>query len=421
MAAGRHYCAAWRRKQPTDDRTLKSNMAAILTLLILGVCAEIAEASNCQPGSPPRNGLLSCRQDGSTLVCHATCNDCYMFPNKEKVMTSKCDVNTGRWEGASTFEDCAIESCSCSLLSSSSPDTTMTASTVYLNRSDIFGPELARLSATRGIWRPDIEDVAQYVQVNFKSLHKITGVVTKGDGHDAHVSLYRMLFSMDGVTWFPYTDTVKDKFFQGNSDSSHNHTVSLPCPHIALYVRINPLTWHHHIALHLDLLGCPYIKQTVKPANGALCEPMLPPKHGMTSCEKQGQTVVCTFTCQRGFMFETNKLKKPVAIKRTCDMSVGLYDYGPVPRCVERGQSVSSNANITGFCIESLEDCDELGNGDYQFCGDCHFFCTCSEHIYYVRACPAQLKFDSKSHLCDFYSSTCKRTGRHAMLQNKTD
>ena len=50
------------------------------------------------------------------------------------------------------------------------------------------------------------------VQVDLGSPHTIRGWKVRGDGQDSYVRLFRLLFSLDGVTWIPYSDgRVVDK------------------------------------------------------------------------------------------------------------------------------------------------------------------------------------------------------------------
>jgi hypothetical protein len=61
----------------------------------------------------------------------------------------------------------------------------------------------------------------------------------------------------------------------------------------------------------------------------------------------------------------------------------------------------------TDVCIAKSLDCKHLSNGDYQTCGDCHFFASCSEGYVYVRPCPVYLVFDSILRQCMYTSQTC--------------
>ncbi|KAK3107756.1 hypothetical protein FSP39_021594, partial [Pinctada imbricata] len=58
-------------------------------------------------------------------------------------------------------------------------------------------------------------------------------------------------------------------------------------------------------------------------------------------------------------------------------------------------------------CVGRVADCKILPNGDFQTCGDCHFYASCSEGYIYVRPCPVSLVFDSIAQRCLYTSSTC--------------
>ncbi|KAL8611180.1 hypothetical protein ACOMHN_064470 [Nucella lapillus] len=63
--------------------------------------------------------------------------------------------------------------------------------------------------------------------------------------------------------------------------------------------------------------------------------------------------------------------------------------------------------NISGPCLQEERDCRGSANGDYQYCGLCHYYSTCSHGYFFVRPCPEQLQFDSRHGLCDYHSATC--------------
>jgi len=58
-------------------------------------------------------------------------------------------------------------------------------------------------------------------------------------------------------------------------------------------------------------------------------------------------------------------------------------------------------------CLQLKKECSNVGNGDFQACGGCHFFASCSEGYLYVRACPEALLFDAISGVCDYHSRSC--------------
>ncbi|XP_050415621.1 uncharacterized protein LOC126829658 [Patella vulgata] len=57
-----------------------------------------------------------------------------------------------------------------------------------------------------------------------------------------------------------------------------------------------------------------------------------------------------------------------------------------------------------GACLES---CIGIANGDYQFCGGCTKYATCSNHILTERPCPSTVRWDQNIRECVASSSTC--------------
>lgn len=59
-------------------------------------------------------------------------------------------------------------------------------------------------------------------------------------------------------------------------------------------------------------------------------------------------------------------------------------------------------------CLLNATSCLNTGNGNYQYCGNCRYFATCSEKYFYVRACPVNLQYDMFRERCDYVSNTCQ-------------
>ena len=55
-----------------------------------------------------------------------------------------------------------------------------------------------------------------------------------------------------------HTTVLNFQVFSGNMDKSTERHHYLNHPFTARYVRINPVTWHHAIALRAGLTGCPH-------------------------------------------------------------------------------------------------------------------------------------------------------------------
>ena len=75
-----------------------------------------------------------------------------------------------------------------------------------------FPPQYSRLSSTRG-WVARKNNKNQWIEAEFQSNSKITGVQTKGRGdHDQWVIEYKISYSTNGDDWSVYAnDDGKEK------------------------------------------------------------------------------------------------------------------------------------------------------------------------------------------------------------------
>ncbi|KAK7105791.1 uncharacterized protein [Littorina saxatilis] len=374
-----------------------------------------AACARCPALEPPVNGVLKCQQFDAEefdagLRCTATCYPDHRFVSGERVVERTCLASSDQWlEGPDPIPDC-VGRCRQGLIDGQGKVVTVSSS---LTPTELHGPQAALLSSP-GAWVPARDDILQYIQVDLGSPHTVRGWRVRGDGGGSYVKLFRLLFSQDGVTWTSYSDgRVEDKFFTGNFDSKTEVTDWLPKPQTARYVRVNPLSWNRTIAFSWDLLGCSYNSENETTGreqgrDGPGCKAPLPPPSGAVNCERNGTHVVCTAYCLENLVF--SKLPGP-AIDLTCDPKIGLFSHTPLPPCVERNTSVPF-VNISGPCVQEEGDCFYVQNGDYQYCGDCHYFSTCSEGYFFVRPCPEHLQYDSRLALCDYHSSTCNSKQR---------
>ncbi|XP_012940945.1 uncharacterized protein LOC101856748 [Aplysia californica] len=379
--------------------------------VFVGVVLSV-KAKECPPLTPPAQGVLKCQRPNGGLQCMSTCYGSQVFDTGEPVVVRNCNHVTGQWEEGDYLPSC-VDECRSRLLSSylvSKELPRYTASGDTEANSVIPLSERAVLGPLASYWRPEIEDLKQYIQVELPVLTRINGVVIRGDGFSDFVTSFRVLLSSDGITWYPYTDgEVADKFLSGSTDSSSEVTRLLSCPHEARFIRINPLTWQGHPALAFDLLGCPIGNEQRS------CKPLSPPPFGVVNCEVDGGQMFCTGYCLGDRVFQG---EGPV-LTRTCTETTARFDLPDFPPCADRDATELPFVNITGFCMETEEDCLNIENGDYQYCGDCHYFSTCSHGYLYVRTCPASLQFDSINRLCDYKSRTCTSKNRRLWLAER--
>ncbi|KAK3730790.1 hypothetical protein RRG08_030630 [Elysia crispata] len=380
-------------------------------LLLLVSVPTSTDGKPCPSLTPPLDGVLKCQAVTGKLQCMATCYQDHVFDTQEPVVLRNCDHVTGHWQEGDFLPVCAGR-CEVSLLSRPVSDLLLPVFTSSSDGDSTNGLALSQraLLETRTSWRPTQDNLAQYLQVEFNSTARVNGVIIRGDLYEDYVTAFRVLFSQDGHRWYPYTDGQEaDKIFPGNTDSVDQAVRTFQCPHEARFVRINPVVWRGHIAMSIDLIGCP-----VEPASRR-CEPLQPPRGGAVNCEINGDRMLCTAYCLGDASFTGGD---PV-LSRTCYENIGQFGGEDFPDCVGESSVTPPRVNVSGFCMEQEIDCEQIDNGDYQYCGDCHYFSTCSHGFLYIRACPALLKFDSINGLCDYHSTTCQSKHRRFWLAER--
>ncbi|KAK7483904.1 hypothetical protein BaRGS_00024788, partial [Batillaria attramentaria] len=109
-------------------------------------------------------------------------------------------------------------------------------------------------------WAPKYGDTP-WIQVDLLKPKLISGIVTQGSRDlDRWVTSYHVTYSLDGVTFTPYTDQPGDvtpKLFTGNADNTTPVRKLFNRDVIARYVRVEPVEGTSDgLALRLDVLGC---------------------------------------------------------------------------------------------------------------------------------------------------------------------
>ncbi|XP_069674564.1 lactadherin-like isoform X2 [Periplaneta americana] len=151
----------------------------------------------------------------------------------------------------------------CNQLISSPPFTKISASSHQpWSRRNSCEPEDGHIHTHRG-WCSRHTNQHQWLQFDLGPATQVTGILTKGRADTKRrqwVTSYTVSYSNDSVVWFVYKDgnQLGPKVFAGNMDKSTERHHYLNHPFTARYVRINPITWHHTIALRAGLTGCPH-------------------------------------------------------------------------------------------------------------------------------------------------------------------
>ncbi|XP_070615909.1 coagulation factor VIII isoform X1 [Erythrolamprus reginae] len=158
---------------------------------------------------------------------------------------------------------CDLNSCSMPLgmESKSIPNEQITASSWVDNAFTTWSPFLARLNLKGRInaWRPKVDSTAEWLQVNFKKVVRVTGLITQGAKSvftHMFVKEFSLSTSMDGQNWTSVLQHGEKQVFQGNQDYFHPVMNFLDVPLFAKYLRIHPLKWNKYIALRMEVLGC---------------------------------------------------------------------------------------------------------------------------------------------------------------------
>ncbi|XP_072025436.1 uncharacterized protein [Amphiura filiformis] len=168
------------------------------------------------------------------------------------------------------FIGCVFKSCArrLGMESGEITDEQMSASSNF----NTMPPQNGRLhfesdvSNRKSCWGPRQElGQEEWLQIDLKNLHTITGIITQGDGDNWRyhwVTTYRIHYASmkDGSNeWLSYREldgTIK--VFEGNTDLTTEVRQYLDRPIITSKIRISPRSWHNVTAcLRVELVGCP--------------------------------------------------------------------------------------------------------------------------------------------------------------------
>jgi len=148
----------------------------------------------------------------------------------EKIMRPVCEDSMGLNNGLMTIEQISV---------SSSPQLIQNLSL-----------------SSEGVWRAALDNPHQYIQFDFLETRNLTGIITKG-GDNAWTTVYKVLYSNDGRHWNPVVDeNGNEKEFLGNFDAESQQTNFFEKPLHARLLRVQPIKWHDHVALKIEILGC---------------------------------------------------------------------------------------------------------------------------------------------------------------------
>ncbi|XDV37758.1 hypothetical protein PO909_007314 [Leuciscus waleckii] len=143
------------------------------------------------------------------------------------------------------------------------PSTSISASS-FLNKWLLYWtPDLARLhqEGRANAWRPKTNSPHEWLQVDFLSMKRVTGLITQGARSVLKLMMvteFTISTSNDGHSWTSVKEqgTDMEQIYEGNSEHDEEALNMFDPPLFARFVRIHPKGWFNDIALRVEFLGC---------------------------------------------------------------------------------------------------------------------------------------------------------------------
>ncbi|XP_019617050.1 PREDICTED: uncharacterized protein LOC109464484 [Branchiostoma belcheri] len=136
------------------------------------------------------------------------------------------------------------------------PDDSITASSSRAS----YEPYRGRLSGVAGAggWVPRTNTIGEWLQVDLGEMKTVTGTIIQGrSSQDQWVTSYKLQYSEDGVSRTTYASSDgTEKVFPGNTVQDTVVINLLDSPIDAQYVRFLPQSWHGHMSMRVEVLGC---------------------------------------------------------------------------------------------------------------------------------------------------------------------
>ena len=149
------------------------------------------------------------------------------------------------------------------------PDSAFVATSSASSRNP---PHQARLGTTPdgdgSSWKAAKADLHQYIQVDLGSVRPVYALQIGGnpDGSELVTSLF-VLYSSDDVRYSYVEDADgRPRLFRGPLAHSGSQRVVLARAVEARFVRLEPQTWKHGIAMQFDVFGCDQLQPASPPA-----------------------------------------------------------------------------------------------------------------------------------------------------------
>ncbi|XP_071836879.1 uncharacterized protein [Apostichopus japonicus] len=108
----------------------------------------------------------------------------------------------------------------------------------------------------------DIDDINEWIQINFNEIKDIGGFASQGFNHPDIDPIYCSQFTVSyressDSAWTVYQEGGNDKIFDGNYDKNTAVVNMFAVPFRAIQIRIHPTACYNHPCVRLEIYGCP--------------------------------------------------------------------------------------------------------------------------------------------------------------------
>ncbi|XP_066594945.1 hemocytin-like [Prorops nasuta] len=239
-----------------------------------------------------------------------------------------------------------------------------------------------RLSSS-GIWQPQLDTPDQFVQFDLLELRNLTGIITKGSGN-IWTTTYKVFYSNDGYKWNSVLDNYsKEKVFLANFDSATVKKNFFERPLHARYLKIQPISWHEHIGLKVEIIGCflPYPEKI--PDKIEIWKATTEINNQCNVCKGVTEEYQQNCKCEESYWWDGDSC----VTKQECPCVVGHMIY-PVGSIYETEDCLECVCTLGGAAACLPKKCDPCKGPDVQSVITELCTCICKPCPIGTRHCP---------------------------------
>ncbi|KAI8515780.1 hypothetical protein Bbelb_065930 [Branchiostoma belcheri] len=210
-----------------------------------------ATAVKCPSLPHPINCFVSGLNTYSEVI-NFKCDQGYRLVGKSSLTC----LSDGTWNGRSPT--CAVCKYPLGMESGAIPDDSITASSTWGVNHEPYRGRLNKVTGA-GAWAVRTNTIGEWLQVDLGEMKTVTGTIIQGRSWNADqwVTSYKLQCSVDGLSWITYASSDgSEEVLLGNTDSNTPVTNLLDSPTDARYVRFLPQSWHGHMSMRVEVLGC---------------------------------------------------------------------------------------------------------------------------------------------------------------------